>query len=151
MLAYAQTQWMIVDETSDEDDEETPPLGLTPAMSRGGMAAIDSDVVVGGETSSEGELSGDDASEVGETTSGGGVAMTPAIQAYEMQTLTYDGGGVETASEASEIEQQPRRGRGRRAGQAARRRVARARERAPGEAAPLPADGSSDDSSGRDD
>ena len=114
------------------------------------MAATDSDVVVGGETSSEGELSGDDASEVGETTSGGGVAMTPAI-AYEMQTLTYDGGGVETASEASEIEQQPRRGRGRRAGQAARRRVARARERAPGEAAPLPADGSSDDSSGRDD
>ena len=72
MLAYAQTQWMIVDETSDEDDEETPPLGLTPAMSRGGMAATDSDVVVGGETSSEGELSGDDASEVGETTSGGG-------------------------------------------------------------------------------
>ena len=131
MLAYAQTQWMIVDETSDEDDEEMPPLGLTPAMSRGGMAATDSDVVVGGETSSEGELSGDDASEVGETTSGGGVAMTPAIT-YEMQTLTYDGGGVETASEASEIEQQLRRGRGRRAGQAARRRVARARERAPG-------------------
>ena len=76
--------------------------------------------------------------------------MTPAIT-YEMQTLTYDGGGVETASEASEIEQQPRRGRGRRAGQAARRRVARARERAPGKAAPLPVDGSSDDSGGRDD
>ena len=141
---------MIADETSDEGDEGTPPPGLTPAAESRGAAETDSDVLVGGETSSEGETSGDDASEVGETASGGGVAMTPAI-AYEMQTLTFDGGSVETASEANEIEQQPRRGRGRQTGQAARRRMARARGRAPREAAPLPADGNSDDSSGRED
>jgi len=135
-LASARTQRIIADETSDEGDEGTPPPGLTPAAESSGAAETDSDVLVGGETSSEGEMSGDDASQAGE--------------AYAMRALSIygdsDAAGVGSGDEAESEIEQPRRGRGKQAGQAARRRVARARQRASREAAqPLLVDSSSDD------
>ena len=126
---------MIADETSDEGDEGTPPPGLTPAAESRGAAETDSDVLVGGETSSEGEMSGDDATQASETY---------AMQALRIRHGT-DEAGAGSGDEAESETEQPRRGRGKQAGQAARRRVARARERAPRETAPLLVDSSSGD------
>ena len=82
----------------------------------------DSDVVVGGETSSESELSSNGASEVGETTGSGVVAVAPSM-AYELQSLMDDGSGAESTGSS----EQPRWGRGRRPSSFARQQRARAR------------------------
>ena len=95
-LVSACAQRMIADETSDEGDDETPPPGLTPAAESSGAAETDSDVLVGGETSSEGEMSGDDAGQTSETY---------AMQALRIRHDT-DAAGAGSGDEAeSEIEQ----------------------------------------------
>ena len=79
-------------------------LHSPPAAASSSAAETDGDAIVGGETSSEGEISGDDASEAGETMGSGEVPVASSM-AYELQLLMDDGSGAETASEI----EQPRR------------------------------------------